>query len=104
MAQAAGGMVYDSVDAYVRQDLDLARAVRRRDDVVDSLFLQVRQELTARIAARPAGGEEALDLLMAATYLERVGDHATNLAEWVEFSITGQHPQGNQGMTTGGAE
>lgn len=93
MAAAAIRMVNDSVDAYVRQDLALARAVIDYDDVVDNLFVQIREELIARIAAFPACGDKALDLLMIAKYLERIGDHATNIAEWVEFSILGHHPQ-----------
>ena len=94
MAAGAIHMVNDSVDAYVKQDLTLARSVIEYDDVVDDLFIQIRKELIARIAAAPACGDEALDLLMIAKYLERIGDHATNIAEWVEFSILGHHPQG----------
>ena len=93
MAAGAIHMVNESVEAYVHQDLALARAVIQYDDVVDDLFVQIREELTARIAANPSCGEEALDLLMIAKYLERIGDHATNIAEWVEFSILGHHPK-----------
>ena len=94
MAAGAIHMVNDSVDAYVKQDLNLAHSVIEYDDVVDDLFVQIRKELIDRIAAAPACGDEALDLLMIAKYLERIGDHATNIAEWVEFSILGHHPQG----------
>ena len=93
MAAAAIRMVTDSVDAYVRQDLDLARSVIHYDDVVDDLFVRIREDLIAKIAADPTCGGEALDLLMVAKYLERIGDHATNIAEWVEFSILGRHPE-----------
>ena len=93
MAAAAIRMVTDSVDAYVRQDLELAREVIHYDDVVDDLFLRIREDLIAKIAADPTWGGEALDLLMVAKYLERIGDHATNIAEWVEFSILGHHPE-----------
>ena len=93
MAAAAIRMVTDSVDAYVRQDLELARSVIHYDDVVDDLFVRIREDLIAKIAADPTCGGEALDLLMVAKYLERIGDHATNIAEWVEFSILGRHPE-----------
>ena len=91
MARAAIKMVTDSVDAYVRRDTALAQAVIDGDDVVDSAFLSVKRQLTQLIAADPAEGEEALDLLMIAKYLERIGDHATNLAEWVIYAATGVH-------------
>ena len=91
MAEAAIGMVSDSVDAYVRQDLSLARAVIEYDDVVDEAFCRVKGTLIAMIAQNTADGEYALDLLMIAKYFERIGDHAVNIAEWVEFSVTGEH-------------
>ena len=95
MARAAIGMVTDSVDAFVRRDLKLARSVVLEDDQVDSLFLQVREELIRLIAAGE-NGSVWLDLLMVAKYFERIGDHAVNIAEWVEFSLTGKH-DGSQG-------
>ena len=94
MAEAAIGMVSDSVDAYVRQDVELAEQVIAHDDTVDDYFEQVKQALIHRIANDPAEGGTALDLLMIAKYLERIGDHATNIAEWVEFSVTGVHKEG----------
>ena len=100
MAAAAIRMVTDSVDAYVRQDLELARSVIHYDDVVDDLFVRIREDLIAKIAADPTCGGEALDLLMVAKYLERIGDHATNIAEWVEFSILGRHPEAVGGPET----
>ena len=75
----------------MRQDLAMARSVMQHDDVVDSYFTRVKRALIDRIAADPGEGESALDLLMIAKYLERIGDHCTNIAEWVEFSITGRH-------------
>lgn len=90
MARAAIGMVTDSVDAFVRGDLELAHNVLREDDQVDRLFLQVREELITLIAAGE-NGSVCLDLLMVAKYFERIGDHAVNIAEWVEYSLTGTH-------------
>ena len=91
MAEATMRMVREAVDAYVKQDLELAHAVMKHDDIVDNYFLSVRKGLIAIIAANPDDGEYALDLLMIAKYCERIGDHCTNIAEWVEFSVTGQH-------------
>jgi phosphate transport system protein len=62
---------------------------------VDELFDQIKKELIALIAADAASGELWLDLIMVAKYLERIGDHATNVAEWVEYGITGAHPAGD---------
>lgn len=91
MATATIKMVTDSVNAYVKKDTVLAQSVIDYDDVVDNAFLQVKQQLIALIAADPQSGEYALDLLMIAKYLERIGDHATNLAEWVIYAVTGTH-------------
>ena len=91
MAQATIKMVTYSLDAFVRRDLTLAWSVIEYDDVVDNLFTACKKDLIADIANNPADGERVLDILMIAKYLERIGDHATNIAEWVEFSITGTH-------------
>ena len=91
MAKAAQSMVTEAVDAYVKQDLELARKVMAHDDVVDAYFTQVKSGIIDIIAAEPSQGEYALDLLMIAKYFERIGDHCTNIAEWVEFSVTGVH-------------
>ena len=91
MAEATMRMVREAVDAYVKQDLELAHAVMKHDDIVDNYFIQIKKGLIAIIAANPDDGEYALDLLMIAKYCERIGDHCTNIAEWVEFSVTGQH-------------
>ena len=90
MARATIKMVTDSVDSFVRKDLGLAEAVISSDAVVDDLFLQVREELIRRIGMGDSG-EVCIDLLMIAKYLERIGDHAVNIAEWVEYSLTGHH-------------
>ena len=90
MARATIKMVTDSVDSFVRKDLGLAEAVISSDDVVDDLFLQVREELIRSIGMGDSG-EVCIDLLMIAKYLERIGDHAVNIAEWVEYSLTGHH-------------
>lgn len=91
MALGACKMVTDSVDAYVKKDLELAGAVIAYDDRVDDCFCRVKERLIQAIAADPAQGEWALDLLMIAKYFERIGDHAVNLAQWVRFSISGRH-------------
>ena len=91
MAKATAKMVTGSVDAFVRQDLELARRVVEYDDVVDDLFRKSRQDLIDRIQKESGCGEQAIDFLMIAKYCERIGDPATNIAEWVAFSITGRH-------------
>ena len=91
MARAASRMVTDSVDSFVRKDLGKARAVQKEDDIVDGLFDTVKNELVGQITEHPDLSGECLDLLMIAKYLERIGDHAVNVAEWVEYSITGAH-------------
>lgn len=88
MSKAAIEMVHRAVDAYVHQDVALARDVIASDDIVDDLFTSVKHELIELLAADAARGSEALDLLMIAKYFERIGDHATNIAEWVEYSVT----------------
>ena len=88
MAQAAAKMVRESVRAYVEQNMMLAKKVMTADDEVDRLFDKIRQEIIEYIAKENG---DAVDLIMVAKYLERIGDHATNIAEWVEFSVTGNH-------------
>ena len=94
MARSAIKMVTESVDAYVRQNTALAEQVIAEDDVVDDYFTRVKKGLIERIAQDPTDGEFALDLLMIAKYFERIGDHAVNIAEWVIFSVTGEHKEG----------
>ena len=91
MAKAAKAMVTEAVDAHVRQDLELAYAVMKHDDIVDDYFNRVKAGIIDIIAGNPNDGEYALDLLMIAKYFERIGDHCTNIAEWVEFSVTGTY-------------
>ncbi len=92
MEKATIKMVTDSIDAYVKRDMELAKAVMEHDDVVDECFDGVKSELITAISQNPEDGEFALDLLMIAKYFERIGDHAVNIAEWVVFSIIGHHP------------
>ena len=94
MARSTIRMVSGSVDAYVKRDVPLAEKVIAEDDVVDDYFARVKKALISRIAADPADGEFALDVLMIAKYFERIGDHAVNIAEWVIFSVTGEHKEG----------
>ena len=91
MAKETTDMVIKSVDAFVNKDLELARWVINRDDVVDDLFDSFRKELIQKINENVKNGEMATDMLMVAKYFERIGDHATNIAEWVIYSITGKH-------------
>ena len=89
MARAVVNMVTDSVDSFVKNDLSMARKVMQDDDTVDALFDRIKTELTELIRSEAFDAEAALDLLMVAKYFERIGDHAVNIAEWVEYSITG---------------
>lgn len=91
MAQATIKMVNEAIDAFVKKDLALAEAVIEYDDVVDDLYVTVRQDLIKLIHKDVRNGEQAFDLLQIAKYYERIGDHAVNIAEWVIFSITGKH-------------
>ena len=91
MAETVSRMVDGSIDDFVKKDLALAQAVIQRDDIVDDCFVQVKNTLIRMISDNTADGEYAVDLLMIAKYFERIGDHATNIAEWVEFSATGVH-------------
>ena len=89
MAEEARRMVHSAIDAYVQRDVKLAAKVIDQDDVVDELFVHVRDELVQQIAGAPDSGLAALDMLMIAKYFERIGDHATNIAEWVQYAVTG---------------
>ena len=93
MSDFAAGMVTASINSFVRQDLDLAKKVILDDDVVDGYFEKVKETLIGLIADGDKDGAFLLDLLMIAKYIERIGDHATNIAEWVVYSITGEHPE-----------
>lgn len=91
MATEAVKMVTTGVDSFVKKDLALAQRTIDMDDNVDRLFLEVKTELVNLIREDTKDAEYFMDLLMVAKYLERIGDHATNIAEWVIFSITGEH-------------
>ena len=92
MAKEAMVMLVKSIEAYVEKDLAKAEKVIESDDIIDDLFDKIKAELIDAIHQNPDNGEQAADLLMVSKYLERIGDHATNIAEWVIFSITGNHP------------
>jgi phosphate transport system protein len=94
MAEATAKMVTQSIDAFVKKDLELAKSVIKSDDTVDELFTEVRNDWIQYVRDGSANGEQAADLLMVAKYFERIGDHAVNIAEWVIFSITGKHAKG----------
>lgn len=89
MATQASKMVTLAIDAFVKKDFELAKKVSKSDDVIDELFDKVKKETVEIIQRDKALGEEAIDLMMITKYLERIGDHAVNIAEWVAFSITG---------------
>lgn len=91
MAEETGRMVTGAIDAFVEKDLSRVQSVIAADDIVDGLFDTVKEDLIQSILEDPKNGSQALDLLMIAKYLERIGDHAENIAEWVEYSITGHH-------------
>ena len=91
MGQKAIQMVRGSLDAYVNKDLTLAQSVMAMDDEIDDLFTVVKAELIKQIHHDAETGEQAMDLLMIAKYYERIGDHAQNIAEWVEYALTGRH-------------
>lgn len=86
-------MVTNSVDAFVMKDVDLAQKVIEQDDTVDTYFLNAKKSIMGMISEKSADGETVLDLLMISKYLERIGDHATNIAEWVIYAVTGTHKE-----------
>lgn len=96
MAEIAMDMINRSVESYVQKDLEMAREVIDRDEVLDELFINVRKEISRCSAEKIYTNDQTLDLLMIAKYYERLGDHATNVAEWVEFSLTGKHRSGKE--------
>ena len=89
MAEATMKMVSKSIDSFVKKDLELAKEVIAYDDIVDSLFDTVKGELVERIKNDVDNSDQAIDLILVAKYFERIGDHATNIAEWVVFLLTG---------------
>ena len=89
MANEAVRMVTNAIDSFIKRDLTLAGRVIESDDIIDDLFVSIRKYLVEYITKNPEKSENCLDMLMIAKYFERIGDHAANIAEWVEFSITG---------------
>ena len=94
MAKIVIGMVKDGVKSFIRRDLDVARGLEQRDDKVDALFEQIEEELVSLIKKEPEGAKQAILFMMIAKYLERKGDHAVNIGEWVEYAVTGYHKAG----------
>ena len=97
MAKCTKDMVRQSIDAFVKRDIALAKDVIEYDNVVDDIFRNIKKSLISSINSNAVDGEFAVDLLMVAKYFERIGDHAVNVAEWVEFSLTGHH-RGNEDL------
>lgn len=95
MAEFTMNMVNKCVESYVQRNLQMAQEVIQNDDVLDQMFVQARHDLGESMRSETLTSDAAMDLLMIAKYYERIGDHATNVAEWVEFSITGKHRNGD---------
>ena len=95
MAKETMEMIIKSIEAFVNRDLEIANQVIKHDDVVDDLFKEIKKQVIKLINENPEEGEQVADILMIAKYFERIGDHATNIAEWVIFSITGKHGDEN---------
>lgn len=91
MAEAAAKMVNDSVEAYVDSNAEMAKNVILYDNIVDDLFVKIKSEIISEVVKNSDKGEELFDIMMVTKYLERIGDHACNIAEWVIYSITGSH-------------
>lgn len=93
MARATIKMVTESIESFVKKDVSAAESVIKHDDVVDGLFEEVKNELISAVLNESDKAEALIDLLMIAKYFERIGDHAENIAEWVIYSITGEHAE-----------
>lgn len=93
MSKEAMIMLMEAVDAFAQADAGKAEAVIGKDDIVDALFLKVKDSIALSLKTSETDAKQELDLLMAAKYFERIGDHATNIAEWVLFGITGELPK-----------
>lgn len=96
MAAATQCMLTQAIDAFVRRDLALAQQVMEMDDIVDGLFEEMKSELILLLPKDTANASQCIDFLMIAKYYERIGDHAVNIAEWVEYAITGVHRSGEE--------
>ena len=90
MSENAKEMVTNAIESYVQKDLELAHKVMKQDDIVDKLFDEIKKKLIVYIGKNPEQGEFWIDVIMIAKYYERIADHATNIAEWVEYSIIGE--------------
>ncbi len=95
MAEVTIQMVKKSIQAFIKSDLDLAKKVCESDDEVDALFKEAKHDLVELIRHDVTLSEQAIDMLMIAKYFERIGDHATNIGEWVIYAITGEHKDYN---------
>ena len=95
MAKATISMVSKSIQSFIKQNLMIAHEVIEQDDTVDELFNKVKKETISLIHEDPGKGEECVAIVMIAKYFERIGDHASNIAEWVEFAITGEYKGGS---------
>jgi phosphate transport system protein len=93
MAAIVTQMIKDGVQAYINKDMELARLIYASDDRVDALFNTVTADVIARVKINPNKIKQEIRFVMIAKYLERIGDHAVNVGEWVEYSITGNHPK-----------
>jgi len=91
MAHIASNMVKGSIDAFVNSDIEASKRIIKQDDEVDNLFGKVKQELIALLTNSTENADQVIDFLMITKYIERIGDHAVNIAEWVIFSVTGEH-------------
>jgi phosphate transport system protein len=91
MAHIASSMVKESINAFVKSDVEAAKTIMNRDDEVDNLFETVKQDIIAIMVKSTDEADQAIDFLQIAKYLERIGDHAVNICEWVIFSVTGEH-------------
>ena len=94
MAKLVTAMVKDGVTSYINRDLETARGLDRRDDRVDELFETIKKDLVELIKQNPENADQAILFMMIAKYLERIGDHAVNIGEWVEYAATGLHNPG----------
>ena len=95
MAEVTTHMLKDSLDAYIEKDAQKAVKVIHQDDVVDEYFSNIKKEIIRQINESSEGGEQEADLLMIIKYLERIGDHAVNVVEWVQFVRSGRYKDEN---------
>ncbi len=91
MAHIASSMVKESINCFVKSDVETAKTIIDKDDEVDNLFETVKQDIISIMVKSTDEADQAIDFLQIAKYLERIGDHAVNICEWVIFSVTGEH-------------